>query len=108
MEKFSLKWDDFYTNVSTSLPNLREEKDFFDVTLVSDDEVHISSHKLVLSSCSDFFKNMLRKSTHSSPLIYLPGIQSKELNYIMDFTFKREKFNYSKMTLIPSLKLERN
>ena len=76
--------------MSTSLPNLREEKDFSDVTLVSDDEVHISSHKLVLSSCSDFFKNMLRKSTHSSPLIYLPGIQSKELNYIMDYIYKGE------------------
>ena len=90
MEKFSLKWNDFQTNVSSSFSKLRSEKDFFDVSLVSDDEVHISSHKLVLSSCSDFFKNMLRKSTHSSPLIYLPGIQAKELNYIMDYIYKGE------------------
>ena len=90
MEKFSLKWNDFQTNVSTLFRKLREEKDFFDVTLVSDDEVHVSSHKLVLSSSSDFFKNLLRKSSHSNPLIYLPGVSSKELNYIMDYIYDGE------------------
>ena len=90
MEKFCLKWNDFQTNVSTSFRKLREERDFLDVTLVSDDEVHISSHKLVLSSSSDFFKNILRKSSHSNPLIYLPGIRSKELNYVMDYIYNGE------------------
>ena len=52
-KKFSLKWNDFKTTVSNSLGILREEKDFFDVTLVSDDERQIPAHKLVLSACSD-------------------------------------------------------
>ena len=90
MEKFCLKWNDFQTNVSTSFRKLRKEKDFFDVTLVSDDEIHISSHKLVLSSSSDFFKKMLKKSSHSNPLIYLPGVKSKELNYVMDYIYDGE------------------
>ena len=34
-EKFNLQWDDFKTTVSKSFSILREEKDFFDVTLVS-------------------------------------------------------------------------
>merc|ERR1712126_519774 len=85
--KFSLKWNDFQTNVSSSFSKLRTESDFFDVTLVSDDEVHISSHKVVLSASSDFFKNILRKSSHSSPLIYLSGIKSKELNFVMDYIY---------------------
>ena len=61
MEKFSLKWTDFEANASKAFRKLRREEDFFDVTLVSDDEHHISAHKLVLSSSSDFFKNILRK-----------------------------------------------
>merc|ERR1712126_63406 len=88
--KFSLKWNDFQTNVSSSFSKLRKERDFFDVTLVSDDEVHISSHKVVLSASSDFFKNILRKSSHSNPLIYLPGIKSNDLNYIMDYIYDGE------------------
>ena len=90
MEKFSLKWNDFQTNVSSSFSKLRTERDFFDVTLVSDDEVHISSHKVVLSASSDFFKNILRKSSHSSPLIYLSGVKSKELNFVMDYIYNGE------------------
>ena len=90
MEKFSLKWNDFQTNVSSSFSKLRTEKDFFDVTLVSDDEVHIASHKVVLSASSDFFKNILRKSAHTNPLIYLSGVQAKELNFVMDYIYDGE------------------
>merc|ERR1712025_382062 len=90
MEKFSLKWNDFQTNVSSSFSKLRSEKDFFDVTLVSDDEVHISSHKLVLYASSDFFKNILRKSDHANPLIFLSGVKSKELNFVMDYIYNGE------------------
>ena len=49
-EKFSLKWNDFQSVVSQSFSVLREESDFYDVTLVSDDHTQISAHKLVLSA----------------------------------------------------------
>ena len=42
-EKFCLKWNDFQSTVSTSFKTLRQEEDFFDVTLVSDDEVQMSA-----------------------------------------------------------------
>ena len=41
MDKFCLKWNDFETNVSKSFNILRKEEEFFDVTLVSDDEQHL-------------------------------------------------------------------
>ena len=56
MEKFSLKWNDFLANVQKSFQNLRQEEDFFDVTLVGDDFKHVTAHKLVLSSSSEYFK----------------------------------------------------
>merc|ERR1712126_36262 len=90
MEKFSLKWNDFETNISRSFKKLRQEEDFYDVTLVSDDHVHISSHKLVLSSSSDFFKTILRKSTHPNPMIYLTGVNSKELDFVIDYIYDGE------------------
>ena len=91
MEKFSLKWTDFEENASKAFRKLRrEEEDFFDVTLVSDDEHHISAHKLVLSSSSEFFKNILRKVKQVNPVVYLYGIQAKELYSVMDYIYEGE------------------
>ena len=90
MEKFNLKWNDFQANVSKSFSKLRHEEELFDVTLVSDDEVHISSHKLVLSACSYFFKNIIRKSKHPHPLIYLTGVKSMELESVMNYIYNGE------------------
>ena len=90
MEKFCLKWNDFESNVSSSISKLRKYVDFYDVTLVSDDHVQISSHKLVLSSSSEFFKTILRRSIHPNPLIYLTGVNSKELNFVMDYIYNGE------------------
>ena len=89
-KKFSLKWIDFKSTVSKSFGILREEKDFFDVTLVSDDERQIPAHKLVLSACSDFFKSILRNNSHSHPLLYLSGIHSTNLSLILDYIYQGE------------------
>ena len=94
MEKFSLKWNDFEANASKSFRNLRAEENFIDVTLVSDDEHFVSAHKLVLSASSDFFKSILKKSTHSNPLIYLPGVKSAVLNSIIDYIYNGEVHLY--------------
>lgn len=85
-----MKWNDFLANVSKSFRCLRQEKDFFDVTLVSEYEAHISSHKVVLSASSDFFKNILRKCQQNNPMIYLSGVNSKELNYVMNYIYDGE------------------
>ena len=90
MEKYSLKWTDFKDNVSSSFKRLRQEKDFFDVTLVSSDEKHISAHKVVLSASSDFFKNILKKAAHVNPMLFLSGVNSKDLSSIMDYIYEGE------------------
>ena len=90
MDKFSLKWNDFQSNVANKFNVLRKEEDFFDVTLVTDDEQHISAHKLVLAASSEFFKTILQIATHSKPMIYLSGFGVKELNFVMDYIYQGE------------------
>ena len=89
-EKFCLKWNDFQKNVSKSFNELRSEEDFFDVTLISDDESKLAAHKLVLSSCSSFFKSILRLSTTSNPIIYLSGVSSQNLRLMLDYMYQGE------------------
>ena len=89
-EKFSLKWNDFQSVVSQSFSVLREESDFYDVTLVSDDLTQISAHKLVLSASSQFFKSILKKNPHSHPLLYLSGVDSTSLGFVLDYIYQGE------------------
>ena len=89
-EKFCLNWNDFQATVSRSFRQLRQEKDFFDVTLVSDDEIQLPAHKLVLSACSDFFKSILKANAHSHPLLYLSGVTSSNLSFILDYMYQGE------------------
>ena len=89
-EKFCLKWNDFHSNVTKSFINLRREEDFYDVTLVCDDQKQISAHKVVLSSSSEFFKYILKQNKHSHPLLCLEGIDSRELNNVLDYVYHGE------------------
>jgi len=89
-EKFCLKWNDFESNISDAFKDLREQKDFFDVTLACDDNSQIEAHKVILSACSPFFRNILRRNPHQHPLLYIKGVKYKELVAILDFMYMGE------------------
>ena len=89
-EKFALKWNDYQSNWSKSLSELRRETDFADVTLISDDKVKFSAHKILLTSCSNTFKSILKETNHSIPLFYLGGVSSTNLTFILDYIYHGE------------------
>ena len=89
-EKFSLKWNDFQSNISKTFSSLRTEEEFFDVTLVSDDQHQVSAHRVVLSACSQYFKNILKNNRHSNPLLCLDGVTSSDLQFVLDYIYHGE------------------
>ena len=89
-EKFCLKWNDFQSNVSNSFSLLRNEDYLHDVTIVTDDNDQIAAHKLVLSACSEYFKNLFKKNKHSHPLLCLEGVGSKDVRNMMDYVYNGE------------------
>jgi len=88
-EKFCLRWNDFETNISSAFRELRDDKDFFDVTLACDDE-QIQAHKVILSACSPFFRNILRRNPHQNPLLYLKGVKFTDLQAVLNFMYHGE------------------
>ena len=88
-EKFCLKWNDFEHNVSSSFNDLREEKDFFDVTLVCDNN-QIEAHKVIIGACSPFFRTILRRNPHQHPLLYLKGVLYDDLVSVLNFMYRGE------------------
>ena len=89
-EKFCLKWNDFQLNISSSYKNLRKNTDFSDVTLVCEEDHQIEAHRVVLSACSPFFHNILKKNKRSNPLIYMRGLKANDLEAIIDFIYHGE------------------
>ena len=88
-EKFCLKWNDFESNISGAFRELRDEKDFFDVTLACD-ENQIKAHKVIISACSPFFRQVLRQNPHQHPLLYMRGVNFTDLQSVLTFMYQGE------------------
>ena len=89
-EKFCLKWTNFQTNVTKAFSDFREDIDFSDLTLVSEDQKQFSVHKIVLSSCSEYFKSILKQNKHAHPLICLVDINFDDLTNVIDYIYHGE------------------
>ena len=79
-ENFCLRWNDFESNVSGAFRELRAESDFFDVTLTCDDtnansRRPMQAHKVILSACSNLFKQMLRYVIQLKVTKYSPSFK---------------------------------
>ena len=88
--KYFLKWNEFEADSRSVFKEMRDDKDFTDVTLACDDHTEVEAHKVILASSSSFFGQILRKRKHPHPLIYLRGVTGKDLFSILDFIYHRE------------------
>ena len=86
-ELYNLEWDEFQNHAGKMLKNLLNDQNFTDVTLACEGDKQINAHKLVLSSSSPFFHNLLMKNPHPSPLIYLRGVNFTELKSLIKFIY---------------------
>ena len=89
-EKFCLRWNECEANLSSSVRDLRDNNELFDLTLACDDDHHIQVHRLVLSASSSFFRNLLRRLPQHNPLVYLKGIRQTDLQAVLSFVYNGE------------------
>lgn len=105
---YCLKWNDFTTNLSCAFNELRDDEDFFDVTLLTE-ESEIRCHKLILGACSphfryfpaqifkifflilSFFRAIIKRlSSVQNPAIYLRGVRHEDIKNILEFMYLGE------------------
>jgi len=87
MSAFQLAWNEFNSCTSRTFQDLYTDNDFADVTLATEDGQQLKSHKVILSSCSPFFKRILLNNPHQHPLLFLKGVKYSQLKSVLQFIY---------------------
>ena len=58
-QRFSLRWNNYQSQMVKAFENLLDESDFVDVTLGVEGK-KLSAHKMLLSACSPYFRELLK------------------------------------------------
>ena len=69
---------------------MRIEDYLHDVTLVGDDHSQLSAHKLVLSACSEYFREIFTRNKHSNTLLCLEGLSKQDITNVLDYMYNGE------------------
>merc|ERR1712129_535618 len=86
LEKLSLSWKEYDVWTSKTFKELKDDKSYVDVTLAAGDK-QLKAHKIILSSCSSFFRRVFQSSDHQMTFIYLKGVASHHLEAILNFIY---------------------
>jgi predicted RNA-binding Zn-ribbon protein involved in translation (DUF1610 family) len=86
-DTMELRRKDHGTNAPNTFKELWQDQDFADVTLATSDDRQIRAHKVIISSCSPLFRNILVKNPHQHPLIYLKGVSYEHLENALKFIY---------------------
>lgn len=58
-DQFSLRWNNFHSNLTSGFHALLQGEDLVDVTLAAGGQF-VQAHKIVLSVCSPYFKDLFK------------------------------------------------
>ncbi|XP_037078231.1 protein bric-a-brac 1-like [Pollicipes pollicipes] len=88
-QQFRLKWNNYHVNIASSFDSLRLDEDFVDVT-VACDGFQTRAHKMVLSACSPFFRQLLKSNPHPHPIVVLSDVSQQNMVLLLDFMYHGE------------------
>ncbi|XP_018346555.1 PREDICTED: protein bric-a-brac 2 isoform X4 [Trachymyrmex septentrionalis] len=88
-QQYSLRWNDFQSSILSSVRQLRDVEDFVDVTLACD-SCSFTAHKIVLSACSPYFRNLLKANPCPHPIVILKDVASSDMESLLRFMYHGE------------------
>ena len=84
---FHIGWKSYQEHQLDSSQQLLSSGQFSDVTLVTDDLKTLPAHRLILSSGSKKFKQLLDLNPNPNSMLYLKGISKATLETILSFLY---------------------
>lgn len=88
-QHFCLKWNNHTNNLMKVFTELFDDQHFVDVTLACEGSM-IKAHKIVLSACSTYFKDLLLANPCKHPIVILKDIKFQDLKAIVNFMYYGE------------------
>ncbi|XP_045112923.1 protein tramtrack, beta isoform-like isoform X1 [Portunus trituberculatus] len=82
----SLSWNNHSTTFTHTLATLREKERYTDVTLSCEGRFY-PVHKLVLSTCSEYFMRMFELTPCKHPVVVLQDVQCKEMEALLSYMY---------------------
>jgi len=95
-KKFNLTWKTYTDHLRGMLHSMMSSSELTDVTLVSEDKKQFKAHKVVLIASSPVFKSIISDNFSSTPIIYLRGVHSNEIESILQFIYIGQTTFYQK------------
>lgn len=88
-QRFSLRWNNYQSQLVSAFESLLDQEDFVDVTLGVEGK-KLSAHKMLLSACSPFFKELLKDNPCQHPIIILRDIKFEDVHSLVHFMYNGE------------------
>lgn len=88
-QQFCLKWNNHTNNLIRTFTEMISGGTFTDVTLACDGS-SIKAHKMVLSACSNYFRDLFIATPCKHPIVILKDMKFEDLRAIIDFMYRGE------------------
>ncbi|XP_031627308.1 broad-complex core protein isoforms 1/2/3/4/5 isoform X3 [Contarinia nasturtii] len=88
-QHFCLRWNNYQSSITSAFENLRDDEDFVDVTLACDGR-SLKAHRVVLSACSPYFRELLKSTPCKHPVIVLQDVAFNDLHALVEFIYHGE------------------
>ncbi|XP_035895010.1 broad-complex core protein isoform X1 [Anopheles stephensi] len=88
-QHFCLRWNNYQSSITSAFENLRDDEDFVDVTLACDGR-SLKAHRVVLSACSTYFRELLKSTPCKHPVIVLQDVAFTDLHALVEFIYHGE------------------
>lgn len=85
-QQFCLRWNNFQANITSQFEALRDDEDFVDVTLACDGH-RLEAHKVVLSACSPYFKELFKNNPCPHPIIFMRDCEVAHIRALLQFMY---------------------
>lgn len=85
----SLKWNNHKITFFEILRTLREKSSFTDATIAVEGKFY-PVHKLVMSTCSEYFQDIFARTPCKSPVIVLKDVRSQDMDALLDYMYLGE------------------
>ena len=86
-ELLGVSWDNYKDSMTGNLRSLIRDEDFIDVSLHCEGRT-LKAHKVYLSACSEYFRDVLRGTNlWQHPILFLSEIPFSDLQKILEFIY---------------------